>query len=1098
MSIVPAVTLSGILNSIAGASDQGRIIVTLVNFGAFIPEVVGTTSPPVTGLELSEISQVVSAASNGTWSVSLFANVQLSPANTFYQISVFPANSNAPTQVAAYLLAPGSFDLSSLTPLVPPDPPLPAGVWDWDSLAGIPASITSAPTNIAAEIVRAEAAEGVLTSSISTEITNRVAAIATEVSARNTAISVETTRAETAEGVLTTAIGTETTRAEAAEAALAASSSAAAGTANQIQIYALGKLAASAATATVAGTIDIPANQQLTWGISSHIGISEQTGNANVLCIGNGTAGDFSKHLKLTNIYVNGTVTDGSASVGTSGQVLSSTGTATQWVTPTVYDTLGAAATETTRAEAAEALLASTSSVTTAIAVETSRATTAEALLAPKASPTFTGTVSGITAAMVGAPTTAAMTTAIGVETTRAEAAEALLAPIASPTFTGVVTTPSLVVSAASGATHQFKVIDLGGGYAGVDLGGGTTNPAFYGNATQTIITAQGGVYLEIVGSPKVYATSTGVQLSNGPLVWSSTVNANGVVDTGISRLAAGSLAVGNGTAADISGTVSAAVFALGATPASQGYLRMAYAGGFFARNSANSGDVRLLTINTVSTTNELVFGSGGGLGPTGIRFTPNADAMYMSSSGVQLNTVLGWTGGTFVTNPSDTGISRLGAGSLAIGNGTASDKTGKLTLGTLTTTGAVAVASAVNIGGNGSTLGTAITMFAPAADGGKAYIQANYWGSTQGVMFLGNYTYPYALGVQVDGSLILGATPGDTGISRISAGLIGVGTGAQGSYAGSLKLTGLNLVGAHTDSLASTGTSGQVLSSTGTATQWITNPAGFSNPMTTGGDIIYESVSPPTPTRLPIGTTGQVLTIAAGIPSWATPAAGGGGLPYTIVQDILLNSGSSAVTSYTVTFPQALAASGNTAFLMISCDGSNTFSLPAGWTIDINQTQATYSRFVLAHKTSAGDTSVLISQGGGGSAFGVYFMELVGSHALDQSSMTGAATTNTTPDYIVPGAITPTAGSVVYGVAATTVNSPLTYQQPYNAGSANSYNCFSTAPQLNGGRMLIVFAGQTAAKNVSTRPPAIPLANQLQSGLFNSGGVAYGSFSIL
>ena len=40
-------------------------------------------------------------------------------------------------------------------------------------------------------------------------------------------------------------------------------------------------------------------------------------------------------------------------------------------------------------------------------------------------------------------------------------------------------------------------------------------------------------------------------------------------------------------------------------------------------------------------------------------------------------------------------------------------------------------------------------------------------------------------------------------------------------------------------------------------------------NPMTTTGDIIYEA-SPTTAARLPIGTTGQVLTVAAGIPAWS------------------------------------------------------------------------------------------------------------------------------------------------------------------------------------------------------------------------------------
>jgi len=48
----------------------------------------------------------------------------------------------------------------------------------------------------------------------------------------------------------------------------------------------------------------------------------------------------------------------------------------------------------------------------------------------------------------------------------------------------------------------------------------------------------------------------------------------------------------------------------------------------------------------------------------------------------------------------------------------------------------------------------------------------------------------------------------------------------------------------------------------------------GMTNPMTTTGDTIYSS-SGSTPARLGIGSTGQVLTVAGGIPSWATPAGG-------------------------------------------------------------------------------------------------------------------------------------------------------------------------------------------------------------------------------
>ena len=47
-------------------------------------------------------------------------------------------------------------------------------------------------------------------------------------------------------------------------------------------------------------------------------------------------------------------------------------------------------------------------------------------------------------------------------------------------------------------------------------------------------------------------------------------------------------------------------------------------------------------------------------------------------------------------------------------------------------------------------------------------------------------------------------------------------------------------------------------------------------NPSTTLGDIEYRSSTANTNTRLAIGTTGQVLTVAGGVPSWATSSSGG------------------------------------------------------------------------------------------------------------------------------------------------------------------------------------------------------------------------------
>lgn len=70
-------------------------------------------------------------------------------------------------------------------------------------------------------------------------------------------------------------------------------------------------------------------------------------------------------------------------------------------------------------------------------------------------------------------------------------------------------------------------------------------------------------------------------------------------------------------------------------------------------------------------------------------------------------------------------------------------------------------------------------------------------------------------------------------------------------------------------------------------------------NPSTTLGDIEYRSSTANTNTRLGIGSTGQVLTVAGGVPSWATPAAGGGGKVLQVVQGTTTTSTSSSSNTF-------------------------------------------------------------------------------------------------------------------------------------------------------------------------------------------------------
>ena len=65
---------------------------------------------------------------------------------------------------------------------------------------------------------------------------------------------------------------------------------------------------------------------------------------------------------------------------------------------------------------------------------------------------------------------------------------------------------------------------------------------------------------------------------------------------------------------------------------------------------------------------------------------------------------------------------------------------------------------------------------------------------------------------------------------------------------------------------------------------------------LTTTGDIYYASAAA-TPARLGIGSAGNVLTVASGIPSWAAPA--GGGKVLQVVQGTTSTSKSNATSTY-------------------------------------------------------------------------------------------------------------------------------------------------------------------------------------------------------
>ena len=98
-----------------------------------------------------------------------------------------------------------------------------------------------------------------------------------------------------------------------------------------------------------------------------------------------------------------------------------------------------------------------------------------------------------------------------------------------------------------------------------------------------------------------------------------------------------------------------------------------------------------------------------------------------------------------------------------------------------------------------------------------------------------------------------------------------------NGGTAQSTYTTGDLLYASGTNTLAkrAIGTTGQVLTVSGGVPTWAVDPT--TDVVTTAGDLIYGTAAD-TVTRLGIGTAGQVLTVNSGAtaPQWATPAGGG------------------------------------------------------------------------------------------------------------------------------------------------------------------------------------------------------------------------------
>jgi len=224
--------------------------------------------------------------------------------------------------------------------------------------------------------------------------------------------------------------------------------------------------------------------------------------------------------------------------------------------------------------------------------------------------------------------------------------------------------TNSTIVTATVTSTLELQTATI------VDSLGST------GTVGQALESTGTGVKWAAVSSAETWAALTGAMTYTQVAPW---YNATSTVDSGISRLGAASLAIGNGTAGDFTGALKLGTMILAGGTSNTLVLSAVNSAINFGSN--NSGPTGLVTWLNNSAQVKLGIGAGeytnldfeifsagltGGAGDIAV-FNHTTGSMALPSPAVY-----GWSSTAAAQGTVDSGISRLGAASLAIGNGTA------------------------------------------------------------------------------------------------------------------------------------------------------------------------------------------------------------------------------------------------------------------------------------------------------------------------------------------------------------------------------------------------------------------------------------------
>jgi hypothetical protein len=168
---------------------------------------------------------------------------------------------------------------------------------------------------------------------------------------------------------------------------------------------------------------------------------------------------------------------------------------------------------------------------------------------------------------------------------------------------------------------------------------------------------------------------------------------------------------------------------------------------------------------------------------------------------------------------------------------------------------------------------------------------------------------------------------------------------------------------------------------------------------LTTTGDIMYAS-SASNPARLGIGSSAQVLTVAAGVPSWATPSSGS----MTSIASGSLSGASVSLTSIVGTYKDLK-------LLMIAPTATANFNIQIRINNITSSTQHT-AKFSSSSTAVTRDvnqpeiriTPDTLALAGGNYFFDIQFNNYASTNHYKNFTFSGIGNTNTPTDFVIFG----------------------------------------------------------------------------------------------